>query len=83
MSAPRGTRPPNRQIRSRPLIVRLVGCGPPVLLTAQNLVLAVRLVPCRPSVVLSSSVKNSVNSRLRGVEHRILDLVRWERAATE
>jgi hypothetical protein len=30
MSAARGTRTPNRQIRGLPAIVRLVACGPPV-----------------------------------------------------
>ena len=58
---PRGIRIPNRQIRSPPLIIRLVPCGPPVLLTSQNLVLSVRLVPCGPPDALSYSVKNSVN----------------------
>jgi hypothetical protein len=64
--APRGIRTPNRQIRSLPLIVRLVPCGPPVLLTSQNLVLPVRLVACRPSVALSYPVKKSVNDGLPG-----------------
>jgi hypothetical protein len=57
------------------VIVRLLVCGPPVLLTSKNLVLPVRLVPCRPPVHLSSSVKNSVNNGLSRVEHQILDLV--------
>jgi hypothetical protein len=74
-SAPRGIRTPNRQIRSLPVIVRLVGCGPSVLLTSQNLVLPVRLVSCRPPVVLSYSGKNSVNDGLPRVEHQISDLV--------
>ncbi len=69
--APRGTRTPNRQIRSLPGIVRLVLCGPSVLLTSQNLVLPVRPVSCGPSVGLSSSVKNSVKDRLQRVEHQI------------
>jgi hypothetical protein len=75
MSAPRGIRTPNRQIRSLPLIVRLMPCGPPVLLTSQNLVLPVRLVSCGPSVGLSYSVKKSVNVGLRWVEHQIFDLM--------
>jgi hypothetical protein len=61
-SAPRGIRTPNRQIRRLPPIVRLLVCGPSVLLTSQNLVLPVRPVSCGPSVGLSSSVKNSVNA---------------------
>jgi hypothetical protein len=70
--APRGTRTPNRQIRSLPAIVRLVVCGPSVLLTSQNLVLPARLMSCGPPGALSSSVKNSVNDGLRGsVEHQI------------
>jgi hypothetical protein len=63
---------PNRQIRSLPLIVRLVPCGPSVLLTSQNLVLPVRLVSCGPPVGLSSSVKNSVNDGPSRVEHQVL-----------
>jgi len=47
-----------------------VRCGPPVLLTSQNLVLFVRLVCCGPPGVLSSSVKNSVNDGLSRVEHQ-------------
>jgi hypothetical protein len=70
-----GTRTPNRQIRSLPAIVHLVGCGPSVLLTSQNLVFLVRLLACRPSVGLSSSVKNSVNDGLHGVEHQTRNLV--------
>jgi len=50
--APRGTRTPNRQIRSLPAIVRPVGCGPPVLLTSKNLVLSIRLMSCGPPVGL-------------------------------
>ncbi len=50
-------------------------CGPPVLLTSQNLVLSVRLLPCGPSVALSYSVKNSVNDGLPGGEHQICCLV--------
>lgn len=62
---------PNRQIRSLPAVVRLVVCGPRVLLTSKNLVLAVHLMPCGPPVVLSSSVKNSVNDGRLGAEHQI------------
>jgi hypothetical protein len=52
-----------------------VVCGPPVLLTSQNLVLPVRPFLCGPPVVLSSSVKNSVNDGPSRVEHQIFDLV--------
>src|SRR6266540_1735931 len=73
--APRGTRTPNRQIRSPPVIVRPLPCGPLVLLTSQKLVLPVRLVCCTPPVGLSSSVKNSVNDGLSRVEHQLPDAV--------
>src|SRR6266536_2412559 len=66
---------PNRQIRSPPVIVRPLPCGPLVLLTSQNLVLPVRLVCCTPPVGLSSSVKNSVNDGLSRVEHQLPDAV--------
>jgi hypothetical protein len=52
-----------------------VPCGPPVLLTSQNLLLPVRLVCCGPPVVLSSSVKNSVNDGVGRVEHQIPDVM--------
>ncbi len=59
-SAPRGTRTPNRQIRSLPGIVRSPvvrrRCSRP-----RNLLLSVRLVFCSPPVLLSFSVKKSVN----------------------
>jgi hypothetical protein len=67
--APRGIRTPNRQIRSLPLIVRPLVCGPSVLLTSQNLVLPVRLVCCRtPSRTPSTTAFPTV-------EHQISDLV--------
>jgi hypothetical protein len=47
-----GLEPPNRQIRSLPLIVRPLRCGPSVLLTSKNLVLSIRLVSCGPPVGL-------------------------------
>jgi hypothetical protein len=68
----RPARQADHQIRSLPVIVRLVVCGPSVLLTSQNLVLPVRLVCCGPSVGLSSSVKNSVNDGLQGLKDQIL-----------
>jgi hypothetical protein len=81
--APRGTRTPNRQIRSLPGIVRLLVCGPSVLLTSKNLVLPVRLFLCGPPISLLYSVKNSVNDGLLEGEHQICVWCLNDRSSTQ